>query len=383
MLGKQKFKISEAVSAGHPDKIADQISDLILDWCLAYNPLAKVAIETMVTSNNIIISGEVNEIEINQIEIEDKIRRFLKKLGYNKDDFNYETIKFTFLIKNQSKEILNSVQDIYGQGCGAGDQGVVFGYAIDETEDLMPAPIYYSNKILKQILTKYSKNLGPDGKIQIVIGYDDNGKPVKVEQILMSLQHTQETSYLVMKYEIFHYLLKYLATYNLEMCHYDDFLFNPSGSFVIGGPASDCGVTGRKIIVDSYGCGVPHGGGAFSGKDATKIDRSAAYMARYLAKNFVAKKITKECLIKIGYAIGIYAPLLLHVYIAEKGKLVRDNYLENYCQKTFDLSPFGISRTLNLSLPIFFDTASYGHFGREFNDDDKTFSWEGIHLKKF
>ena len=371
---------SESVSEGHPDKICDRISDAVLDSLLDLEESARVACETFVTTNRVIIGGEIglqsneNKQKFNH-EISDIVRGCIKDIGYEQDGFHWKTVKIENLLHQQSENIALGVDKN-----GAGDQGIMFGYAVDETKDLMPAPIHYSHLILKKLAqvrkNKIEKALGPDSKSQLSIRYK-NGVPAEVTSIVLSTQHldenlTSEDVRVIVEPYILDILPGGWITKDTQ------WHVNPTGKFVIGGPDGDTGLTGRKIIVDTYGGAAPHGGGAFSGKDPTKVDRSAAYVARYLAKNIVAAGIAKRCLIQLSYAIGVSQPL--SIYVDTYGtSVVQESELEKILFKVMDLSPSGIISHLGLRKPIYQSTAAYGHFGRR-PGEDGSFSWEKLDL---
>ncbi len=369
---------SESVSAGHPDKICDQISDALVDEYLAQDPYSRLAIETFATTNNIIVGGEIRAPEISKEKIEARIRQTVKDIGYEQDGFHWQNLKITNLIHEQSKDIAVGVDASHNKEEGAGDQGIMFGYACNETEKLMPAPIYYAHRILHNIeiavRNKKLPPLGPDAKSQVTLIYED-GKPIKAKTVLVSIQHPKGFSQAQVKELIKPYVVSSLP--NGWMCDNQNFLVNPTGIFVIGGPDGDAGLTGRKIIVDTYGGAAPHGGGAFSGKDPTKVDRSAAYMARYLAKNIVAAGLATRCTIQLSYAIGVAKPQSL--YVNNHGTGARGEDLVKIIDHLVDLTPKGIRTHLGLNKPIYHRSAAYGHFGRN-PDSDGGFSWERTDL---
>jgi len=377
-MPKKFLFTSESVSEGHPDKICDQISDSLVDAYLKLDPYSRLAIETFVTTNTVIIGGEIRAPEISKEHIENIIRSTVKEIGCEQDGFNYANLKITNLIHAQSKDIAIGVDSAPGKDEGAGDQGIMFGYACDETEDLMPAAIQYSHRMLHNIMNAIKsgeiKDLGPDAKGQITLNYENN-IPIAANSVLVSIQHKEGMTSKQIREIIRPYVEKTLP--KGWMCGEDKFLVNPTGNFVIGGPDGDAGLTGRKIIVDTYGGAAPHGGGAFSGKDPTKVDRSAAYMARYLAKNVVAAKLAKKCTIQLSYAIGISKPLSVYVNNHDGG--IDGEILAEFFNKTIDLSPRGIREHLQLNRPIYKRTAAYGHFGRK-PEIDGGFSWEKIDL---
>jgi S-adenosylmethionine synthetase len=369
---------SESVSEGHPDKICDQISDTLVDAYLAKDPYSRLAIETFATTNRVIIGGETRAPEISKNEIENLIRSTVKKIGYEQDGFHWKNLEITNLIHKQSADIAVGVDASGSKDEGAGDQGIMFGYACRETETLMPAAIYYAHRILHNIMDAIRigdlKDLGPDAKSQVTLWYE-NGLPVRSETVLVSIQHKEGMSQKQVRDLIRPYVEKSLP--KGWMCPEEKFLVNPTGKFVIGGPDGDAGLTGRKIIVDTYGGAAPHGGGAFSGKDPTKVDRSAAYMARYLAKNVVAAGLAERCTIQISYAIGISKPLSLYVSNHKTGVPGED--LVKIIEELVDLTPRGIRTHLGLNKPIYKRTATYGHFGRN-PEADGGFSWERTDL---
>ena len=375
---------SESVSEGHPDKISDLISDTVVDIMISKDPYSRVACETLVTTNKVVIAGEYR-LDVNKIdlfnEIDDKIRLAVKKIGYEQSGFHWEKIKIENFLHNQSSDIAIGVDQNEAKDEGAGDQGLMFGYAVDETESYMPAPIYYSHQILKEMSKiRHSGKadfLGPDSKSQLSIEYDGS-KPIGAKKIVVSTQHEENCSQKDLREFIIDLVKKVLP--KEWIYDNDDILVNPTGRFVIGGPDGDTGLTGRKIIVDTYGGSAQHGGGAFSGKDPTKVDRSAAYMTRYLAKNVVASKLASKCSIQIAYAIGVSEPLSLYVNTFGTGK-VDDKVIEDCIRKIVDLTPRGIRNKLKLNNPIYIPTSSYGHFGRKPDELLKgSFTWEKTDL---
>ncbi len=390
MSRKNYLFTSESVSEGHPDKVCDRISDEVVDLFYresleqGFDPGAvRVACETLATTNRVVIAGETRGPKsITPEKIEAVARRAIKDIGYEQAGFHWETAKVEVLLHSQSADIAVGVDAAEKKDEGAGDQGIMFGYACDETPELMPAPLYYSQRILKLLAeARHSgkeKALGPDSKSQVTVEYK-NGKPVAARQIVVSHQHTDEslTSADVLKL-VKPYVKKALPAGWITK----DTVWhvNPTGKFYIGGPDGDCGLTGRKIIVDTYGGAAPHGGGAFSGKDPTKVDRSAAYAARYLAKNVVAAGLAQRCTIQLSYAIGVSQPLSIYVNTHDTGK-VAEAKLEKAIAKVMDLSPRGIRTHLNLNRPIYARTSAYGHFGRA-PDRDGGFSWERTDLVK-
>tara|TARA_B100001121_G_C18691473_1_gene623223 strand:- start:1668 stop:2834 length:1167 start_codon:yes stop_codon:yes gene_type:complete len=371
---------SESVSEGHPDKICDRISDAVLDFCLKKDSLARVACETFATTNTVIVGGEVglraeSDSQSLASEIKPLVKNVVKEIGYEQDGFHWNNLNVSNFIHQQSSDISQGVDRD-----GAGDQGIMFGYAVNETEELMPAPIHYSHLILKSLAdarhNKLTTSLGPDSKSQLTVKYD-NGNPVNVDSIVLSTQHLDPSlSSQDVKEIVEPYILEVIPDQWISkdtVWH-----INPTGKFVIGGPDGDAGLTGRKIIVDTYGGAAPHGGGAFSGKDPTKVDRSAAYIARYLAKNIVASGVAPKCLIQLSYAIGVAEPLSIYVDTYGTGTKY-EKKLEEILPKIVDLSPKGIIEKLGLRKPIYEKTASYGHFGRT-PEIDGSFSWEKIDL---
>ena len=375
---------SESVSEGHPDKISDLISDTVVDLMISKDPFSRVACETLVTTNKVVIAGEyrldIEKIKLFQ-EIEEKIRLAIKKIGYEQSGFHWENIKIENYLHNQSSDIAIGVDQGENKEEGAGDQGLMFGYAVNETASYMPAPIYYSHLILKEMSkirhSGKANFLGPDSKSQLSIVYDGS-KPIGAKKIVVSTQHEENYSQKDLREFIIDVIKKVLP---IEWSvNDDDILVNPTGRFVIGGPDGDTGLTGRKIIVDTYGGSAQHGGGAFSGKDPTKVDRSAAYMTRYLAKNVVASNLASKCSIQIAYAIGVSQPLSLYVNTFGTGK-IDDLVIEECLRKIVDLSPAGIRKNLKLNNPIYVPTSSYGHFGRRPNELlDGSFTWEKTDL---
>ena len=369
---------SESVSEGHPDKVSDRISDMVVDTYLSKDPYARVACETLTTTNKVVLAGEVRGPEINKEDLIKNVRDCIKDIGYDQEGFTWkEATKIETHLHSQSSDIAMGVDSKGNKDEGAGDQGIMFGYACDETDVLMPAPIHYSHKILRLMAEDRKsgklKNIEPDSKSQVTFEYI-NGKPAKVKSVVISSQHSANVTQKEVREILRPYMLKSIPKEFMEDFNDNEFYVNPTGNFVIGGPDGDCGLTGRKIIVDTYGGAAPHGGGAFSGKDPTKVDRSAAYAARYIAKNIVASKISEKCLIQLAYAIGVSKPLSIYVNLfdndLEKNKFVKEKIKEN-----FDLSPRGIREMLGLNKAIYEKTAAYGHFGRT-PEIDGAFSWE-------
>jgi S-adenosylmethionine synthetase len=376
---------SESVSEGHPDKLCDRISDAVLDAFLSEEPEARVAAETFATTNRIVIGGEVGLSDQSKLKdymgrIEQIARDCVKDIGYEQDKFHWNTIEVTNLLHEQSAHIAQGVDATADKDEGAGDQGIMFGYATTETEELMPAPIQYSHAILRR-LAEVRKNgtepaLGPDAKSQLSVIYRD-GKPVGVSSIVLSTQHLDPT---LESSDIRAIVEPYILEVLPEGWIAPDTAWhvNPTGKFVIGGPDGDAGLTGRKIIVDTYGGAAPHGGGAFSGKDPTKVDRSAAYASRYLAKNIVASGMADKCTVQLSYAIGVAKPLSIYCDTFGTGQ-VDDAMIEKAIDSVMDLTPRGIRSHLGLNKPIYERTAAYGHFGRA-PEADGGFSWEKTDL---
>jgi S-adenosylmethionine synthetase len=371
---------SESVSEGHPDKICDRISDEIVDEFLATGPMVRTGVETLVTTNRVVLAGEVRGPEsIDHARMEELARKAVREIGYEQDNFHWKNMEVECYVHSQSADIAQGVDAAGNKDEGAGDQGLMFGYACRETPELMPAPIQYSHKILRLMAEARHAGkmpgIGPDSKSQVTLQYE-NGKPVRATSVVVSTQHDESVDQDEVRKLVRPFVLDVLP--EGWMCPEDEFYVNPTGRFVIGGPDSDAGLTGRKIIVDTYGGSAPHGGGAFSGKDPSKVDRSAAYGGRYVAKNVVAAGIATHCLIQVAYAIGISKPLSVYIDTFGTGK-VDDQRLTGAIQEVMDLSPRGIRERLELSKPIYARTAAYGHFGREPNDDGG-FSWERTDL---
>ncbi len=369
---------SESVSEGHPDKVSDRISDMVVDTFISRDPYSRVACETLTTTNKVVLAGEVRGPEIKKDELIEKVRNCIKDIGYDQDGFTWkEATKIESHLHSQSADIAIGVDSSGNKDEGAGDQGIMFGYACNETDVLMPAPIHYSHKILRLMAEDRKsgklKNIEPDSKSQVTFEYID-GKPSKVKSVVISSQHTADVNQAQVKDLLRPYMLESIPKNFLDGFNEDEFYVNPTGNFVIGGPDGDCGLTGRKIIVDTYGGAAPHGGGAFSGKDPTKVDRSAAYAARYIAKNIVGSKISERCLIQLAYAIGVSKPLSIYVELFDND-LDKNKFVVEKIKENFDLSPRGIREMLNLNNPIYEKTAAYGHFGRE-PEDNGSFSWE-------
>tara|TARA_R110002126_G_scaffold281712_1_gene429677 strand:- start:41138 stop:42379 length:1242 start_codon:yes stop_codon:yes gene_type:complete len=405
MARKNYLFTSESVSEGHPDKVCDRISDEIVD--LIYKEARKtgvdpwtvrIAAETLATTNRVVIAGEVRlpptlmkkdkagKDVINPARFRSAARRAIRDIGYEQDGFHWKTAKIDVLLHSQSADIAQGVDNASDQQGdeGAGDQGIMFGYACNETPELMPAPIYYAHRILLLLAEARKKGegdvarLGPDSKSQVTVRYVD-GKPSEVTQIVLSTQHIDESwDSNKVRAVVEPYIREALE--DLPVAADCNWYINPTGKFVIGGPDGDAGLTGRKIIVDTYGGAAPHGGGAFSGKDTTKVDRSAAYVARYLAKNIVAAKLAERCTIQLAYAIGVAQPLSIYVDLHDTGTVSEDQ-IEAAIRQVIDLSPTGIRRHLDLNKPIYAKTSAYGHFGRKAGRDG-SFSWEKTDLVK-
>jgi S-adenosylmethionine synthetase len=373
---------SESVSEGHPDKVCDAISDSILDAILAKDPKARVACETLVTTGLVVVGGEITTNSY--IDVQDVVRATIRKIGYTKAEYKFDADSCGILnaIHSQSPDIAMGVD----KG-GAGDQGLMFGYACDQTPELMPMPIVYAHKLVKKLADIRKKNNGlmpylrPDAKSQVTIEYDDNNNPIRVDTIVISTQHDANVNQKKIKEDV----IKYVVNDVIPKKYLDKrtkYFVNPTGRFEIGGPHGDSGVTGRKIIVDTYGGWAPHGGGAFSGKDPSKVDRSATYAARHIAKNVVAAGLAKECLVQVAYAIGVAEPVSVYVNTSGTG-VISDKKLGNLIKKEIDLTPKGIIERLKLRRPIYQKTSAYGHFGR----NEKEFTWEKLDLvsifKKF
>ena len=370
---------SESVSEGHPDKICDQISDAIVDAYLdksEQKDQVRVACETMVTTNKVILAGEIRGEEIKDEEIEDITRKIVKEIGYEQENFHWKNFDFSCFLHAQSIDIAQGVDANDSRSEGAGDQGIMFGYACTETKEFMPAPIQYSHQILK-LLAKERKlgnvpGILPDSKSQVTLIYNEENNPIGCDNIVVSTQHSSDLT----KNEIFNYLYPIIEnSLPREWVLPEEKIFiNPTGKFEIGGPDGDAGLTGRKIIVDTYGGACQHGGGAFSGKDPSKVDRSAAYAARYVAKNIVYAGLAERCTLQLAYAIGMVEPLSIYINTYGTGKL-KDLELVDIINKTFDLTPRGIRDMLNLSNVNYISTAAYGHFGRE-STSNQSFTWE-------
>jgi len=372
---------SESVSEGHPDKVCDRISDSIVDLYLGADPQARIAVETLATTNRVVLAGEVRgPASVTSERLIETARQAIKDIGYEQAGFHWKHAEIECYVHEQSADIAVGVDAAGNKDEGAGDQGIMFGYAVRETEELMPAPIYYAHNILHSMATARHKDgqsslLGPDAKSQVSLQYR-NGKPVGATSIVVSTQHGESIDVAEVREIVRPHVMASLP--EGWMCPEDKFYVNPTGRFVIGGPDGDAGVTGRKIIVDTYGGAAPHGGGAFSGKDPTKVDRSAAYAARYLAKNVVGAGLADRCTIQLSYAIGVSHPLSVYIDTAGTGT-VDEEKLSTVLQELVNLTPRGIRTHLGLNKPIYTRTSSYGHFGRK-PEADGGFSWEKLDL---
>ena len=374
---------SESVSEGHPDKVCDRISDMVVDTYLGAEPQSRVGCETLTTTNKVVLAGEVRGPEIKKEDLIQKVRECIKDIGYDQEGFTWkEATKIENHLHSQSTDIAMGVDASGNKDEGAGDQGIMFGYACNETDVLMPAPIHYSHKILRLMAEDRKsgnlKNIEPDSKSQITIEYKD-GKPAAVKSVVISTQHSADVNQSQVRELVKPYIERSIPKELLSGLDENEIYVNPTGNFVIGGPDGDAGLTGRKIIVDTYGGAAPHGGGAFSGKDPTKVDRSAAYVSRYLAKNVVASKIADKCLIQLAYAIGVSKPLSIFVDLFDNDE-EKNRHVEKLISENFDLSPRGIREMLGLNKPIYEKTAAYGHFGRD-PESNGSFSWENTDKK--
>ena len=383
-MKKDYLFTSESVSEGHPDKVCDRISDMVVDTYLGLEPQARVGCETLTTTNKVVLAGETRGPEIKKDELISKVRNCIKDIGYEQEGFHWKNVSIDTFLHSQSADIAMGVDASGNKDEGAGDQGVMFGYACNETNVLMPAPIYYSHKILKLMAEDRKsgklKNIEPDSKSQITIEYKD-GKPSSVRSVVISTQHSADVNQSQVRELVKPYIERSIPKNLINGLDEAEIYVNPTGNFIIGGPDGDSGLTGRKIIVDTYGGAAPHGGGAFSGKDPTKVDRSAAYASRYLAKNIVASKIADKCLIQLAYAIGVSKPLLIDVDLFDNDE-EKNRYVEKIISENFDLSPRGIREMLGLNKPIYEKTAAYGHFGRD-PEPNGSFSWENTDKKSF
>ena len=377
MKNKKYLFTSESVSEGHPDKVCDRISDMVVDSYLSRDPFSRVACETLTTTNKVVLAGEIRAPKIEKEEIINKVRNCIKDIGYDQKGFSWKTTDIEMLLHEQSADIAMGVDSKDNKDEGAGDQGIMFGYACTETEDLMPAPIHFSHKILRLMAQDRKKKIlmgiEPDSKSQVTMLYQDN-KPIKVTSVVISTQHSKDLNQENVKDLILPYIEKSIPEKYLVGLDPKEVYINPTGQFIIGGPDGDTGLTGRKIIVDTYGGAAPHGGGAFSGKDPTKVDRSAAYAARYLAKNIVSAGVSEKCLIQLAYAIGVSKPLSIFLKLAE-GDENKVETVTKIIDQNFNLSPRGIREMLKLNNPIYEITSAYGHFGRKPSNSGQ-FSWE-------
>ena len=378
MKNKNYLFTSESVSEGHPDKVCDRISDMVVDTYLSKDPYSRVACETLTTTNKVVLAGETRGPSVSKEELIQKVRDCIKDIGYDQEGFSWKkTTEIESHLHGQSADIAMGVDSKDNKDEGAGDQGIMFGYACKETEELMPAPIYFSHKILRLMAEDRKsgalKGIEPDSKSQVTMEYENN-KPIKVTSIVISSQHSKDINQDKVRDLIYPYIEKAIPKNLLQNLNKKEVYINPTGQFIIGGPDGDTGLTGRKIIVDTYGGAAPHGGGAFSGKDPTKVDRSAAYASRYLAKNIVAAGVSEKCLIQLSYAIGVSKPLSIYIKLDkeddDKTKIIEKKIIEN-----FDLSPRGIREMLGLNKPIYEITSAYGHFGRKPTSKGE-FSWE-------
>tara|TARA_A100001015_G_scaffold296317_1_gene376454 strand:+ start:77 stop:1240 length:1164 start_codon:yes stop_codon:yes gene_type:complete len=377
MKNKNYLFTSESVSEGHPDKVCDRISDMVVDSYLSKDPVSRVACETLTTTNKVVLAGETRGPKISKDELINKVKNCIKDIGYDQKGFSWKTVSIETHLHEQSSDIAMGVDSKDNKDEGAGDQGIMFGYACKETEDLMPAPIYFSHKILRLMADDRKngslKGIEPDSKSQVTMMYE-NGKPTKITSVVISTQHSKDLSQEKVKELIIPYISKSVPKKYLEGLDAKEIYINPTGQFIIGGPDGDTGLTGRKIIVDTYGGAAPHGGGAFSGKDPTKVDRSAAYVARYLAKNIVSSGASDNCLIQLAYAIGVSKPLSIFVKLADEDESKTEK-IKKIISENFNLSPRGIREMLKLNNPIYEVTSAYGHFGRKPTNKGE-FSWE-------
>ena len=368
---------SESVSEGHPDKVCDRISDMVVDSYLSRDPFSRVACETLTTTNKVVLAGEIRGPRIDKEEIIEKVRDCIKDIGYDQEGFSWKTANIETFLHEQSTDIAMGVDSKDNKDEGAGDQGIMFGYACKETDDLMPAPIHFSHNILRLMAEDRKKGvlkgIEPDSKSQVTMLYENN-KPTKVTSVVISTQHSKDLNQEQVKNLILPYIKKSIPEIYLKDLNSKEIYINPTGQFIIGGPDGDTGLTGRKIIVDTYGGAAPHGGGAFSGKDPTKVDRSAAYAARYLSKNIVSAGVSEKCLIQLAYAIGVSKPLSIFIKLAE-GDENKISKVKKIIDQNFNLSPRGIREMLKLNNPIYEVTSAYGHFGRKPTNSGE-FTWE-------
>jgi len=368
---------SESVSEGHPDKVCDRISDMVVDSYLSRDPFSRVACETLTTTNKVVLAGEIRGPKIEKEEIIKKVRDCIKDIGYDQKGFSWKTANIETFLHEQSSDIAMGVDSKDNKDEGAGDQGIMFGYACKETDDLMPAPIHFSHKILRSMAEDRKKGalkgIEPDSKSQVTMLYEEN-RPTKVTSVVISTQHSKDLNQEQVKNLVLPYIKKSIPEKYLKDLDSKEIYINPTGQFIIGGPDGDSGLTGRKIIVDTYGGAAPHGGGAFSGKDPTKVDRSAAYAARYLSKNIVSAGVSEKCLIQLAYAIGVSKPLSIFIKLAE-GDENKVSKVKKIIDQNFNLSPRGIREMLKLNNPIYEITSAYGHFGRKPTNSGE-FTWE-------
>ena len=377
-MQKNKYLFtSESASEGHPDKVCDRISDMVVDSYLSKDPVSRVACETLTTTNKVVLAGEIRGPKIDKEELISKVRNCIKDIGYDQEGFSWKTANIETFLHEQSTDIAMGVDSKDNKDEGAGDQGIMFGYACNETEELMPAPIYYSHKILR-LMAEDRKNgklkgIEPDSKSQVTMMYE-NEKPIKVTSVVISTQHSKDLNQEKVREAVIPYIKKSIPENLLTELDAKETYINPTGQFIIGGPDGDTGLTGRKIIVDTYGGAAPHGGGAFSGKDPTKVDRSAAYASRYLAKNIVAAGVSEKCLIQLAYAIGVSKPLSIFIKLAN-GDENKVEKVKKIIDENFNLSPRGIREMLKLNNPIYEVTSAYGHFGRKPSSKGE-FTWE-------
>ena len=379
MLKNKYLFTSESVSEGHPDKVCDRISDMVVDSYLSKDSVSRVACETLTTTNKVVLAGEIRGPKIEKDELISKVRDCIKDIGYDQEGFSWKTANIETYLHEQSSDIAMGVDSKDNKDEGAGDQGIMFGYACTETDELMPAPIHYSHKILRLMADDRKngslKGIEPDSKSQVTMLYE-NDKPIKVTSVVISTQHSKDLNQEKVREAIIPYIKKTIPEKFLIDLNPKEIYINPTGQFIIGGPDGDTGLTGRKIIVDTYGGAAPHGGGAFSGKDPTKVDRSAAYVSRYLAKNIVAAGVSEKCLIQLAYAIGVSKPLSIFIKLAE-GDSAKVEKVKKIIEENFNLSPRGIREMLKLNNPIYEVTSAYGHFGRKPTNNGE-FSWEKI-----
>ena len=379
MKNNQYLFTSESVSEGHPDKVCDRISDMVVDSYLSLDPFSRVACETLTTTNRVVLAGEIRAPKIQKEEMINRVRECIKDIGYDQEGFSWKNAIIETYLHEQSSDIAMGVDSKDNKDEGAGDQGIMFGYACKETEDLMPAPIYFSHKILRLMAEDRKKGIlkgiEPDSKSQVTMLYDNN-QPVKVTSVVISTQHSKDINQEKVKDLVLPYIKKSIPEKYVTDLNSKEIYINPTGQFIIGGPDGDTGLTGRKIIVDTYGGAAPHGGGAFSGKDPTKVDRSAAYAARYLAKNIVSGGVSEKCLIQLAYAIGVSKPLSIFIKLSD-GDENKTEEVKKIIEQNFDLSPRGIREMLNLNKPIYEITSAYGHFGRKTSNKGE-FTWEKI-----